>query len=427
VKITEVRPSQVKICKNRIRSDSGNLNDIEKSFEPLGGLLQPIGIAPDKTLIWGERRLKAWRKKYGDEPIPAVVFEGNRRLAEIVENIKRKQLTWPDEVRAIAEFDEICRQLYGEKPKGRPKKKNGANVTNYSESWSLRKTEELLGVNHAEVIRAKRLAEGIERFPQITQAETKGAALHFLHELESAEERKHAELPKLEDFALGDCLEIIPTLEAGSARCIVTDPPYGVDLKSHWMGYPSELYKERMIGDKRDEAQPLIDKMLTLIVPKMAEDSALYMFTGFESYPWLYYLIKKHLDFRNCLVWAKHKIGAGDWKWAYGYSHEFIIYATKGRPPLFGAQDMDVLEFSRVGEGYRLHPAQKPVDLLKFLIQKSTVEGELVIDPFAGSGSTAIAALATDRRYFCVEKDRNYYEKAVMRIEKFKNAGGVGE
>lgn len=65
-----------------------------------------------------------------------------------------------------------------------------------------------------------------------------------------------------------------------------------------------------------------------------------------------------------------------------------------------------------------LHPTQKPVALFEYLIKTYTNEGELVLDNTAGSGTTAIAAINTNRKWVCIEKEKEYYDKAIDRIEK---------
>lgn len=71
----------------------------------------------------------------------------------------------------------------------------------------------------------------------------------------------------------------------------------------------------------------------------------------------------------------------------------------------------------------RLHPAQKPVELLEFLIKKSTQEGEAVLDPFSGSGSTAIACLNARRSFTCIESSLRYFTISVERIVNHLKGG----
>lgn len=66
-----------------------------------------------------------------------------------------------------------------------------------------------------------------------------------------------------------------------------------------------------------------------------------------------------------------------------------------------------------------LHPTQKPVALFEYLIKTYTNEGDLVLDNCSGSGTTAIACLNTNRRFICIEKDKEYYEASVQRLENY--------
>lgn len=67
-----------------------------------------------------------------------------------------------------------------------------------------------------------------------------------------------------------------------------------------------------------------------------------------------------------------------------------------------------------------LHPTQKPVNLFSLLVDKSTKENDLVLDCFSGSGTTAIACHNLKRNFICIEKDKDYYEASVKRLEEHK-------
>jgi site-specific DNA-methyltransferase (adenine-specific) len=84
---------------------------------------------------------------------------------------------------------------------------------------------------------------------------------------------------------------------------------------------------------------------------------------------------------------------------------------------LSGSVD-NILRFGFEASEAGLHQAQKPVALLKTLIELFTVEGQMVLDPFAGSASTVVAAIASNRRYFAVERDAEMFEIAAKRIEE---------
>ena len=108
--------------------------------------------------------------------------------------------------------------------------------------------------------------------------------------------------------------------------------------------------------------------------------------------------------------------------------HEFILFAVKGKRRL-NYEDKppcNILNFTRVLHD-RKHPTEKPVELLKALISWSTVEGETVLDPFCGSGSTLVAAEELGRNWIGIEKDPHWYDVARARIAELRKRKEVVE
>ena len=131
--------------------------------------------------------------------------------------------------------------------------------------------------------------------------------------------------------------------------------------------------------------------------------------------------IQQYFDFKNILVWIKNNHTAGDLTGAYGKKTEFIIYASKGRHELNGNRDVDTLFYDRVVGNNQVHQNQKPIDLLEFLINKSSNFGETVLDCFMGSGSTGVACLQTNRNFIGIELDEKYYNIAKKRCSEYQS------
>lgn len=127
--------------------------------------------------------------------------------------------------------------------------------------------------------------------------------------------------------------------------------------------------------------------------------------------------LEKYFKIKSKLIWVKNNWSAGDLFWTYGQSYEEIWYATNGRKKLNGKRDRDCLFYDRVAGKKQLHLNQKPTDLIEFLINKSSKEGDLVLDTFMGSGTTAIACLNTNRNFIGMELDEGYFKIAKERIE----------
>ena len=111
------------------------------------------------------------------------------------------------------------------------------------------------------------------------------------------------------------------------------------------------------------------------------------------------------------IVWDKRKIGMG---YHYRARYEFILFFEKGERRLNDLGVPDVLEAPRVLNGY---PTEKPVELLRVLVEQSSQPGELVVDPFAGSGSTGVAALLSGRRFWGCDIQQESLEVALPRLE----------
>jgi site-specific DNA-methyltransferase (adenine-specific) len=210
---------------------------------------------------------------------------------------------------------------------------------------------------------------------------------------------------------LGDCLELIPTLADNSIDCLISDPPYGMHYKSL-----SHTIPKTTVTNDGPEAWDLLDKALTLVFPKLKENSHIYIFTDWHVIAQMSEIVRKHFNLKNVLVWAKNNRTRGDLKGNYGYQHEMILYAHKGRRYLNGKRDGNVLFFKKVPTQAMLHPTEKSVDLLEYLITKSTNIGEVVLDPFCGSGSTLVAAKNLGRGYIGMEIESLWHEIAQRRL-----------
>lgn len=119
---------------------------------------------------------------------------------------------------------------------------------------------------------------------------------------------------------------------------------------------------------------------------------------------------------KNVLVWDKGSMGIGDLTNNWGYSHEFIIFATQGkRAHELTEAARNVLKHGRIHRGDYEHPTQKPESLLVELIQTATQEGDRILDPFMGSGTTAFTAIQNQREYVGFELDEENYQDVIER------------
>lgn len=211
-----------------------------------------------------------------------------------------------------------------------------------------------------------------------------------------------------------DCIEGMKKIPDESIDLIVTDPPYLMKYKTNHRKDKHHKFCSEIAGD---DDQELIKTYIKECYRIMKNDSACYMFCNSNKVD----VFKSELErvgfnIKNMIVWVKNNWTAGDLKASYGKQYELILYVNKGRRFINGSRLTDVWEFNRVSGKKQLHQNQKPVELIKQCIEKSSDPGAIVFDGFMGSGTTAIACIDTDRHYIGYELDPEYYKVANNRI-----------
>lgn len=214
----------------------------------------------------------------------------------------------------------------------------------------------------------------------------------------------------------GDCLEEMKEIPDHSVDMILTDPPY---LKAYSTGYRKDVKREttEILNDRVFD----FDSVFAEYKRIAKSDAHIYVFGCWQTGDYFKNTIEKYFKIKNHLIWVKNNWTAGDLFWTYGQSYEDIWFAMNGRKRLNGSRDRDCLFYPRVAGKQQLHLNQKPIELIEYLIQKSSVEGDVVLDTFMGSGTTGIACLNTNRHFIGIEMDDKYFEIATNRIHNEKS------
>lgn len=207
-------------------------------------------------------------------------------------------------------------------------------------------------------------------------------------------------------------------LDTESVDLVVTDPPYGIDYQSNMRAEQFAL-----IANDADQhtARPVVATVLTDCVRVVGQNRHLYVFGTDDVDP----LDGLKVSERTRLIWDKQRNGMGDLSAVWSQSHETIWFAVSKHRHA-GQRDksnlavrlrrQSVLPFHpKTGRTLR-HPTEKPLPLLAELIESSSRVGELVYDPFAGAGSTGVAAILAGRRCVLVEENADHAATAVERI-----------
>ena len=207
----------------------------------------------------------------------------------------------------------------------------------------------------------------------------------------------------------GDCIELLPEIPTSSIDAIVVDPPF-------FQGFNHN-------GSKSERADLSIGKpFFNLFFDNMArvckEQRAVYVFCDWRTNGFFMDMMNDHVPVKNSLVWAKHP-GTGTF---YQNSYELILFHcnTSRRFP-FSNVLTGIKSFNggaKVTNGDKVHPTQKPVELIEKFIADSTQQGMTVLDPMMGSGTTGVACAKMGRAFIGIEQQKKYFDIACERIEK---------
>lgn len=235
----------------------------------------------------------------------------------------------------------------------------------------------------------------------------------------------------------GDCLDVMMNIPDKSVDMILCDLPYGTTRNKWDSVIPFEklwLHYERVIKDNGCIAlfsQTPFDKVLGASNLKLLK----------YEWVWVKSQVTGHLNAKkmplksheNILIFYKnlpvyntqwtldkpYKKTSGTPSTNYGKQKDSVTIVSDGR-----RYAKDILYFAKSGEDRRLHPTQKPVALLEYLIKTYTNEGDIVLDNCMGSGSTGVACVNTNRNFIGIELDKGYYDIAVDRIHRSREERG---
>lgn len=216
-----------------------------------------------------------------------------------------------------------------------------------------------------------------------------------------------------EDITLmhGDCIALLPKIPDRSVNSIITDPPYFLGMTHNGQ---KGCFNDLVI------CKPFYERLFSEYKRVLKPDGCVYFFCDWRSYAFYYPIMDGILGVKNMLVWDKHGMPGN----FYTYQHELIIFTTNRNAfNVKGTYSIitDILSFANGAKktnGEKLHPTQKPVELIGKFILDSTNEGDTVLDTFAGSGTTGVACVNLNRRFIGMELDDNYFKIAQGRINK---------
>ena len=219
----------------------------------------------------------------------------------------------------------------------------------------------------------------------------------------------------------GDCLEVMKNIEDGSVDLVVTDPPYEIATTGAGMYKQADKqYVKELNGMKDGFSEEVLDELCRV----MKKINIYFFCSQKQIIPLLDYFTKKKKCNWNILSWHKtNPVPACGNK--YLTDTEFILFFREKGVKVSGSFDTKrtwyATPLNQSDKKKYGHPTVKPLSILENLVVNSSQEGNIVFDPFMGSGSTGVACLNINRDFIGIELDKEYFNIAQNRIEEAAN------
>jgi len=417
------------MMEERFRKDMGDLDELKESLRTRGQIqtlaveeLMHNGIKlrdnPEYggdeyfKLLGGGRRLLAMRELDWEKALVRVYTDltpSERRSIELHENLIRKQFTWQEEKALVKEIHELMME----------EKKEKHWRTN-PEGWSKEETANLLGVSRSKVSRDIDLAEALEAVPELAKAKDSHEAENLIARMqekminEELAKRAEAKRDSLDDvtqmmmdsYQLGDFFDLIKNIPDESIDLVDLDPDYNIEFGgsiNKSMSNAIQALKLRgyaLFSDYEGGDYPLyLRTILTECFRVMKPNSWIIMWYAQEPWANDVYVALDDTGFetnRIPLVWNKASDNQGRASSApdqyLGRQHETAYYARKGSPVIHKRARGDVFTYNAPHHSSRIHPCEKPIELMEAILNAFLPPSSRVLVPFAGSGNALLAA-----------------------------------
>ena len=395
----------------RARTDYGDVNELMQSLTT-NGLLEPVGVMINEdnttyTLLYGGRRMVAVRALRW-ETVPAVIYpympnELDRKTLELVENVHRLDLSWQERSRLTVQIHELMEAKHG-------KAIRGSDV-----GWSAKDTAELVGIDVRKVredvlLQAvitdpddRKLATELYNEPKratalkklyitVKDELTEKAAAKVLARTTLTPEDKQKHM-LVDSYIICDVMEGLQAVPDNTYNLVEIDPPYGVDFEASEI--LSEAKKDVFDSDNFDPLEwlSLVRDVVLESKKKLRSDGWLVLW--FALHPW-YEAMKEIIveaGFKPSMpaFWSKPVANARSPLYVFANAVEPFFYCKMPTAQLVKQYASgNVFNFKTTHN--RIHPTERPVELMQTLIACFCNPGAKILVPFAGSGNTLLAA-----------------------------------
>jgi len=248
---------------------------------------------------------------------------------------------------------------------------------------------------------------------------------------------------------LGDCVEIMKTkIDSQSVGLIFADPPYnlsgnGLQWKSNKKSGDWFMINEEWDKMTASEYLQFTKKWIGMSYKILKNNGSIYIACSYHNIAEVIMTLKQlQFEVKNILTWYKTNAMFNMTRRVFTHSTEFIVWAVKGKNWIFNYEEIKKINPDKRKDGKdkqmrdlwslplvqgkerlkgdcnrALHPTQKPEEMLKRIIIASSNKGDIVLDPFLGTGTTAIVAKEFGRQFLGIEKEKKYFEASKKRLK----------
>lgn len=413
MRVVELSLKEINIPK-RFREDLGNIAELAESLKHKG-LIQPITVDEKYSLVAGGRRLAA-AKEAGLESISAIIRpiadELDAREVELFENLHRKDMTWQEQIKITTKIHELL-------------------LDKHKDNWSKAATARLLNKSRASVSDAVELSQAIEILPDLGEMPTADAARKsYKRAVEDAvvkealkeaktKNQKKAIIWASDHYVVADVFKRIGVIADEVMNFAEVDPPYAIDLKAQRKKETQDLKNYNEVSKK--DYPSFIDELAKQTFRVLDRNSFCVWWFGPTWHQQVLLTLRRvgfHVDDIPA-IWYKPSGGVSNNPDTYlARCYEPFFVCRKGNPVLRLRGHSNVYPFPGVPTSQRIHPTERPIEMMQEILRTFVYPGARVIIPLLGSGNTLLACYKEGMVGFGYDKSELYRDGFLTRVAK---------
>lgn len=430
----------------RFREDMGDIDDLAESIKEVGLIHPPTvlqingerGEVEGYKLLAGGRRYEALRKlrwktatfNVYDRPLE----DWEIRKIELLENDKRKEMTWHERDKLVTEYHRLMGSVQGIHDS-----RGGSGATGHT----VKSTAEAFNISPTHAKRHLNMYKEIENLPEdlrklVTSQPTANAARKVLDQVkktandaassialqEEVEKTGGLEASLIKSYIVGDFFKEVKRIGTGTVDLVEIDPPYAIDItklrrdRNRGVNSAAELHYNEV---DRKEYPKFLDATLREAARVMRPDSWLILWHASEYIDLCRSMMEKYeFKFGRPAIWAKPSGETMNPSIYLGSSWEGFFYARKGQPVVAKQGRNNIFSYTQPSGHTRIHPTERPVELIEDILTTFVGPGSFVLVPFAGSGNTIRAAYNVGMKAIGYDLSGYYRPGYIARLKQSK-------